>query len=722
MFISGSGKTFTLLTLAYTIKHRPIYTIIFKNDLLVPFERISKVYSVAQFFMEILQMNYMTFINFVEQLSGKLTRSNYVKVIAELLAMMRMIDLRNVLVFIDEYTVINKSLLFVLLIIFKHYKVGCVISGDRNQLQTIKDSKNTKMITSFHMVSLFADKIFNFTKNERCGSVEYNDKIKLVSKYSNNQKLNDFGYALTAALLFDNIYGIAKFDDTFLASTHRSLSIKQHTMVIQSQSNDDNNVDDISKIHTSFYTLNCTQESLNAETINYPYNVQNYINWGKRMLSLSQSTNLNNRTIYPFKFLAYLPLHIGSFYYVFEYSESCIGQLVDIDLINNILTLKMCLTGEIELIRPSNKHERVIFEEHLNWLKENSTDESIRKITGKIVNYPIYPARFMTIHRCQGCTITDRINIDLCESNFQALYVAMSRIKSQNQIITVTIPKQLAHALTVIINFKEYSEPNVELTVKMIESKLNTNYHFYKPKPMWFDHYLKLVLRFVSEPNQRRTIREEILCDLDTRTISKVIKSPNSNITETEMTAENDESLITFLFKNIDILKRLSLWNRTDRFCWLHEWMRVHPDFVSDRLLTKNNESMNYTSIESLKMLYTQTHIQSLSLMNDSKSIIENKFQILCNNDELIIKDTSSNKSVQAETKLQQKLYDYLNVKTDESNEMRKCYLEEMLMTVEPSASTMKDKRMKIMNKKSIRESCLGLSRHLFDTKRKRLM
>lgn len=663
----GSGKTFTLLTLAYAVVHRPIYTIIFKNDLLVPFERITKVYSVAQFFMELLKMNYMSYINFVDQLSARLSRSDYIKVIAHLISMIRTIDLRNTLIFIDEYTVINKSLLFVLLVIFKHYRVGCVISGDKNQLQTIGDSKNTKTITSYGIVSLFADEIINFTKNERCGSATYNDKIKLVSAYSSSKKLNDFGYALVSAILFENLYGIAKFSDTFLASTHRSLAIKQHTMVVEQKNGDE-------PIHPAFYVA----DTANKITTRYPKNVQEYITWGQRMkASASQPKPLTPSTVYPFKFLAYLPLQVGAIYYVYEFSESCLGQLIAVNHEDRIMTLKMCDTGNVVYVRPSSKFERVIFEEHLQWLKESAEGPPY-----KILNYPIYPARFMTIHRCQGCTITDRINIDLCESNFQALYVAMSRVKQQSQIISITIPKQLAHALTVIVNFKEYADPDCALSMNTVKSRLHSNYHVYRPKTGMCNEYFRLVLRFIAEPAERQTIRREILSTLKSGTISEVIRPPNigggGGGGDNRVVAEDDEGLITLLVDNLDILKRLSLWPNQDRMFWLHEWMRVHPEFIGDRLLM-SNDTTKYTSIESLRMLHEHTRLKTLPLHETCEESIRRQCNISSTRNDRLDIETNDMGYVQAATAFQKDLYD--RIKSE--NGVTEDWLRETLMTID---------------------------------------
>lgn len=676
--LSGSGKTFTLLTLAYSLPHRPIYTIIFKNDLLVPFEYISTVFSVAQFFMSCLGMKYLEYINFVEQLSAKINQFDYIKLISSLITKMKFNDLRNVLVIIDEYTVINKSLLFALLIIFKHYNVGCVISGDKNQLQTIGDSKNTKTLTSFDLVKLFADRVFTFTKNERCGEPEYNDVIKLVSNYASNKRLDNFGYCLVAATLFDNIYGIPDFTDTFLASTHRSLAITQHTMTGNPQND----------IKTSFYIMDKTikhgtsiiriadDNGMILPLMEYPKPVREYINWAKKMENKEILNSIVNKTtLYPFKFLPYLPLKVNCKYYVKAFSENCIGELIDIDMNNKILTLRMIDNGSIIRVTPSSKFEGVIFEEHLRWLhnetklNDYNPDNVELGCRGKILNYPIYPARFMTIHRCQGCTITDRINIDLCDANYQALYVAMSRVKNRNQIVSIKIPQQIAHTLTVIVNFKEYCEQTVKITADLIKSRLNSNYQFYIPKPTWYDYYVQTVLNFIQNKEQRASIRDEILKHLSIRTTSEIIVSPirNDATNDDVVNNEDNESVILYMLRYDDLFKRLTLWQKWDRFYWLHEFMRIDDDLKSERIHLSLN-AQKYTSLESLRMIFRCTQLRSIPLTESSLQYIRDNCQMSSEKNELTIeeiKGTFDNNSYLQTPTLFQKLL-YLKLKNDE--------------------------------------------------------
>lgn len=650
------------------------------------FENVSKVYSVAQFFMEILEMQYFTYIHFVEQLSARINQTDYIKILASILSKIRLIDLRDTLIFIDEYTVINKSLLFVLLIIFKHYKIGCIISGDRNQLQTINDSKNTKTLTSFDVVSLFADRIFTFTKNERCENSDYNDIIRLVSRYSSNKKLDPFGYCLITAAMFNNMCGIPKFTDTFLASTHRSLAITQHVMTTMSNN----------EIQTSFYILdksikqgNRTIQMIDNDgkiipSMRYPENVTKYITWATQVHEKLANCSIVQRTAsFPFKFLPYLPLKINCLYYVFEFSESCIGRLVGMDTDNKILTLSMLDSGKIVQVRPSSKFEHVIFDEHLKWLKTSTSDEPELGALGKILNYPIYPARFMTIHRCQGCTITDSINIDLCDSNYQALYVAISRVKNRNQIVSIKIPKQLIYSLTTIVNFKEYCDNKVVLTGACIESRLKTNYHMYTPQIAYCDFYMRLVSRFIQEPDNRTLLREEIIKYLPTRTISEIVIPPTVNSDYTNN--EDNEGVIAHIMKHLDYYKLLSCWNDQDRLYWIHEFMRISDEFRADYIgttttatttTTTTKSQATYVNIESQKMLLEVTKLFSIPLSQSSLEFIRRNCNISSEENECTVRPFASG-FVQAPTLFQKHLF----MKLENNESITREWLIDMLYT-----------------------------------------
>jgi hypothetical protein len=60
------------------------------------------------------------------------------------------------LIILDEYTIIPKSLLFVLLAIARRENVGVVICGDKDQLQNIRNTEHSAKNTSFKIASMFA--------------------------------------------------------------------------------------------------------------------------------------------------------------------------------------------------------------------------------------------------------------------------------------------------------------------------------------------------------------------------------------------------------------------------------------------------------------------------------------------------------------------------------------------------------------------------------------
>lgn len=653
------------MTIACTsIDKRPVYTVIFKNDLLAQFEPMTKVYSVAQFFIEILKLpDLMVYKNFTNQLTARITPTDYVKLFASILSRVSIIDMRDVLVILDEYTIINKTLLFILLVVFKHYKIGCILSGDKNQLQTIGDSKNTRATESYELAQLFADKTFNFTKNERCVCPKYNEMIKLVSRYSTDKKLDDFGYAMVTAALFENMNGVAQFSDTFISSTHRSLAITQHTMTI------DPNED----IKTSFYMWDNTKKvgktiirildknGVVIPAIQMPSVVSEYAQWATRMHNNTDSRNLNKNTIFPFKFLPYIPLKVGCYYYVHHYSDSCIGELINIDLDNKILTLRMQQTKSIVRVVQSSQYEGVIFEEHRFWLKNvQGFEEAFNGNSRKIFNYPIYPAKFMTIHRAQGCTISDRINMDLTASNYQALYVAMSRVNDKSQIINVKIPKQLAHTLSVIVNFPQYCNVGVELTGKDIESKLKSNYLLYTPKRDWITHYANLVQRFLNEVDNRGEIRKEILCGLNARCMSEIIAitEPQESAQQEELEIENSQLLFSHILKYLNYYKCLSNWPDRDRLYWIHEFLRLMPEFKSEMFDT----TTNYTTLESHNMIRQCTNLFSIPLSESSLNSLKNQTSISSEKTEQTI-ESGDFGYVQAQTLFQKYLHQRLVAK-----------------------------------------------------------
>lgn len=152
----GSGKTFTLLTISNNLQlgneqtnqlSRKITTVIYKNDLLTNFNTFTQTLSNASFFMKLFKLNYFAYKSFSDNASTKLSPIETLFMIIDCLNVAKIELFSENLMIFDEYTVLPKLLLFVILVLCDHYDIQAIFSCDRNQLQTIERKKQ-----KFHLL------------------------------------------------------------------------------------------------------------------------------------------------------------------------------------------------------------------------------------------------------------------------------------------------------------------------------------------------------------------------------------------------------------------------------------------------------------------------------------------------------------------------------------------------------------------------------------------
>lgn len=611
---AGTGKSETMRVIAEYNRSRDTLFIIFRHDLLQAFQYVGSTSTNAKFFMKMFKLDFESFKAIEKQMSGKLSGWDYVRMVTELLSIAKLPDIRDVLVCLDEYTVLNKTWLLLLLIIVDHYKIGCIISGDKNQLQTIKDSKNTKIITAYELVQKFAKQEFSLTQQMRIQDISYNVLLNFLSTFSCDRRLNALGYSMIAILFMDNFFGVKRYQQTFLASYHRDLTKEQEVLTEREQH------------QVSFYKTQL------EPCVKYPEAAKDYDIWSK-----SEPNRRNIHELqFPFKFLPYLPLCIGATYYVYIRSEHELGILESINPATKTLTLRMIKSKEIVRVSQT-RCEKVLSEEHLNWLRWEYAVKKNRRLptnvkpiipetNTKLFNFPIYPARFTSIHSCQGLTITDKININLTHSTYQALYVAMSRVKQRSQINSIEMPDLINYLLSAIIQVPELCSPQGLTDLEMIYERLENNYMHFQTSAEYNHKITAMVVDFSNSAGdfcKRKEIYRQLIklknmkeivgkpinnCTLPVRKNAKHVAVDNTEINARNQEAEDDEcfseSTLGFILRNLEHLKRLSCWTKTDRAFWLHEYLRVSDEFKVERSLSTSASSYRkLTDFESLSKL-----------------------------------------------------------------------------------------------------------------------
>jgi hypothetical protein len=440
----GTGKTFTMLTLANHLVETSISpnVVIYKRDLVHVYRFSANGYTVAQFIMRMLKLSFLEYQQLEQQLSMSMSVKHFMNTIVGLIRRLIICpeydDFRHPLLILDEYTVIPKPFLLIIMITLNRYRVGAVICGDKNQLQNIHNSSHAGQCSACDIVSTFSKKTFNLSRNERCSDKNYNEKVNFIGTFSNDNLIDDWGFALVSAMFYENITKRIKISDTILARYHRSLTETLDLLVMEN------------KVPTSEWYIEKSNMTSTAEVNGLPMRdsgqfLPNPTVWYYRAITMYGNSNTGlpvqipkeSKKWCPGKYLTFLPLVIGNVYFLEVFSERTLCTLEKIEFLKTgkvkQLIVRSVKTKELKKIEKSIC-TKVMFDKHLSYLLNNGDDTKFGG-KGNLYNFPLYPAFSMSIYMSQGRTIADRVSFILTNSTYQCLYVAASRVTS-SQVVT----------------------------------------------------------------------------------------------------------------------------------------------------------------------------------------------------------------------------------------------------------------------------------------------
>lgn len=606
----GCGKSFLLNTIAHSNPHLRIELIIFKKDLLRSFtaENIQK-WTVARFMMNLLSINYKEYEALEEQLSWSYTPYEFMLIVISLLKAARLPDFKGSVVFLDEYTVIPKPLLFIILTLLNYYKIGTIICGDMFQLQNIHNSKHTEYLSSHSLACEFvpADANFTLEKNERCSNKEYNSIIRFFSKLSSSKKLDDLAYAVVAAVFPRQLFACIKFEQIHMAGTHEELTQLQHFISCQNG------------YPGEFYTIDQSRLRNPALVKDELIPTQTMLHYMKQLSENEERLKRGEPThmVTVQKFLPYIPLVVGGEYYVGQYSEQFIGVLKEIirDEAGVINSLKMYMLRNeqmIEINRSSN--DAVIFDRHKQFLLQDGK----RTLPGKIYGFPIYLTNFKTMHQGQGCTIPNKkINMILTRTTGEGLYVGASRVTDSRQIERVVIPNQIQHLVSTIINFpclvRGESVSAELLENKFFEGGKYVSYNIKESEDLKQLGFLTYQFFFnCNDYVKRDDIRRQIshIVTFNPERFSPKVLSAQKLI-DASIALKKKESITLMTLQKIlqlrDIFLALAQINEIDRNVWLHEFILCDPYMrsVLPESFVSNSRNMDTYDERDSKFLVT---------------------------------------------------------------------------------------------------------------------
>ncbi|XP_039282670.1 uncharacterized protein LOC120351004 [Nilaparvata lugens] len=402
-----------------------------------------------------------------------------------------------------------------------------------------------------------------------------------MSKYSSDDRVTDFGFALVALVLYRNVMGTQSINDIHLAAEHRKLSNIMHMLVVNT-----------AQAPVSFYYIDASNvREQNLSRVNGQSTANGL--YVPNILYQYQETNG------PKKCLPYIPLILNGRYFLYKYSEMNEAELMSINCDGPIspgqhidehriksLTMRWCHNNDTVLVFRKSTND-VTFDLHRQYLLGNNG-------VGVLLNFPIYPVNLMSIHMCQGRTITGPVHMNLDKTTYQGLYVAISRVTDPQQITRVSLPKPIPHLISAIVNFEElcnYTDDTSILPVQLLEEKFK-NYLLYDTttnvKVCY--HLAEPAVNFLHAKTkaEKEMYRSTIIDGLTHFKIAPIILTPLSHTMYSfELTSQNCMNvLMDYKF----ILLALSCLDGYDAAVWLNEFIRAEArlsilNFKTEKIL-----------------------------------------------------------------------------------------------------------------------------------------
>jgi hypothetical protein len=555
----GCGKSFTLLTIATTTVGD---VVIYKRDLLDMFMMQMRRFTVCRFGMTIFDVDFCGWKGLEKTVSSNMTQLEFMLMIAGMLARARLPNLAGSLVLLDEYTVISKPVLVSILILLESYGIGTLMCGDRNQLQNIFNSRHAPL-SAYELGCSFAKHNFTLKENIRCQNQHYRDIIDMLAEMSSERPLDDNAFAIVSAVFPQQLIAETCYTDTHLAGNHCDLTWLAHMLVIRET------------IPHAYYLLDM-QGTADATQLNHkiimPDELVLYFEQNKKV-----DPYTGQQIPWVGRFLPYLPLKPGGRYYVHRYSERSVCTLDSVGYNDrgevDVAWVKLDSEPD-RLVKVERENcDAVMFDQHREELLRNHSEPGkLRR--GHLTNLPLYPANFFTIHKSQGITIANSpVDLLLASTgtSYRSLYVAMSRVKTQEQISRVYIHRQQTFLLSTVLNFKSFSlNPDFRVTAEILKARIPYDYPIWETRPGVDTTLVQADLaRFWLSTDAN--VRTQLAQSLFMR--SKI----NHNLGHRTARISHFEQALVHVVRHRDVFRALACLGQRDRIVWLREWTTLDP-------------------------------------------------------------------------------------------------------------------------------------------------
>lgn len=518
----GTGKSFTLKTIAATCIPQMV-AIVYKHDLVQSFLFLAIPKTTASYSMKVLGLGYMSLVGLQKTTSSTMTPNTYLYCCVSLLRSALTRSPPNNLYVIDECTVIHKLTLIVLIMHLKHYQRGLILCGDNNQLGSITDSAHSRQ-SIFTLIEPMLNQSFTLIDNERCKDPEYNKIIRYLGAYSTDDNVYPHVQALIAMRFFEKLIQPAEITDIHLGAEYKFITNHLHNKYMS-----------MNVLRSPYYFIE--DGEIITETPEY--------------IKYKNTTNVG-------KFPYYLPLHVGMTYYyksLSAHSKVVLTQIKD---------------GYV-VVRPigSKSLINVVKAPIGQCILENHREYLVGPEYKALFNYPLYPANIMSAHMSQGCTIRDKIAIDLNHATMKSAYVMFSRIPEEEMIRRITLNSGISYILSVILNIRKVTDPDYKPTYDECMDYLKQ----FKLYTASLESY-SLISQFCesTDKKERKRIRTElknVCANYPTKDISPI------DIND----ADINQNTLSVISKNYKIVTLLAHAPPQVAAVWIHEYSRVDPEF-----------------------------------------------------------------------------------------------------------------------------------------------
>lgn len=397
----GTGKTFLVNCIASSVSWK-IIVAVKTRKLVESFQKILglRAMTTCKFIMSSFTLKYDEAIKYFEEVEKLEDLVQHLYTILN--GTFKKLDDMKLLI-IDEYSLESPLFLLCICILGYRYRFNIMLMGDHKQQNTIQRSVHHKA-SNYELVQKFKNVVpIQLETQMRITDVAYLSKInKIRTHIENGNKRNgdvDVDYAFKY-LIYSN------FQPSFVRPENLITTIY--------------GTDTHVKIRERILSIERYAQSQGIETKREPYYLYN----------VEEKTNVEFILPPDYKFLPYLLLVVGGIY-IYKKGAAA-EQVVEITSIGeNHIICKDRHTDNLIVVNRImwTAYAHACVDEQFFWMSQFTTE--------KIVQYPIRPL-VITFHYMQGLTFeSELMSFNLDVSTVNSVYVALSRICSEKQLVRI---------------------------------------------------------------------------------------------------------------------------------------------------------------------------------------------------------------------------------------------------------------------------------------------